>query len=370
LNQKRIAILMPDLRGGGAERVAVNVANALYQRGFLVDMVLLSATGVFLSDLHPEIRLVDLRIRNMRWALVPIALYLRQHKPVAILANMWPLTVLAIWARGLALVTTRVVVVEHTTWSKDPIVISSIGKWKVRTTMHLTFPNADGIVAVSNGAAKDLAHFANLDQNTISVIYNPIVENHMQTVSVPLVPQDWLLGSHQKVIAIGNLIPIKDYKTLLLAFANLRKKLDVKLLILGEGYCRFELELCARKLRLDDCLFMPGFVKNPWPYLLRADLLVLSSMAEGFSNVIVEALSVGTPVVSTDCQSGPREILSDGQFGQLVPIGNVQELALAMANSLSSVHDRSALIERAQEFSICKAVNLYEALLIPADGMS
>ncbi|MEQ1777318.1 MAG: glycosyltransferase [Nitrosomonas sp.] len=362
---KSISILLPNLRGGGAERVAVNLANSFAQRGYAVDMVMLSATGEFLVDLRPEIRVVDLQVKRLRGVLFPLIRYLRQTRPDALLAEMWPLTVIALWVRMLACVSTRVVVAEHTTWSRAEIVSSALSRWQVRTTMHFTFPWADGIVAVSQGAADDLARFARVDREAITVIYNPVVGEAKPLISKPLVPAGWWSGPHRRVLAVGTLKAIKDYATLLKAFALLRNRSDVRLLLLGEGECHLALEAQARQLGIQDSVFMPGFVKDPSPYYQHADLHVLSSTGEGFGNVIVEALAAGTPVVSTDCLSGPREILCDGKFGRLVPVGDVVALAAAMGESLSAKHDHEALKTRAQDFSIDKAVDQYEKLLFP-----
>lgn len=361
----RLAILLPDLGGGGAERVAVNLANSFAQRGYGIDMVLLSARGEFLDELQQEIRVIDLQVKRLRGTLIPLVRYLRKVRPDAVLANMWPLTAIALWGRKLARVPTRVVVAEHTTWSRDPIARSVLGRWKVKTTMHLTFPQADGIVAVSRGAADDLARFAGVSRDSITDIYNPVAGSETRPGNVPLAPFTWWSGGHCRLLAVGNLIPIKDYATLLAALALLRQRVDARLLILGEGSCRYALEAQARQLGIESSLIMPGFVKDPSPYYQRADLHILSSAGEGFGNVIVEALAAGTPVVSTDCPSGPREILCDGKFGRLVPVGDAPAMADAMAESLAATHDRIALKARAQDFSIDKAVDQYQALLFP-----
>jgi glycosyltransferase involved in cell wall biosynthesis len=162
--------------------------------------------------------------------------------------------------------------------------------------------------------------------------------------------------------------PIKDYVTLLTAFAVMCKKIDARILILGEGECRAELEAQIKNLGLENSVFMPGFIKNLTSYYQRADLHVLSSSGEGFGNVIVEALAAGTPVVSTDCQSGPREILADGRFGMLVPVGDAVALANAMAKSLAIKHNCSDLKARAKVFSIDKAVDSYLKLLLPSSS--
>lgn len=368
--QKLISIALPDLCFGGAERVAVTLANSFAKRGYAVDMVLLAATGEFLADLRPEIRVVDLQVKRLRWALLPLVRYLRQTRPAAVLACMWPLTIIALWARTLSWVATRVVVAEHTTWSRSELLKRRTVGWQVRTSMHHVFPQADGIVAVSQGAADDLASFANLDRNAITVIYNPVVGDEKPAASEPLTPAGWWIGSHRRVLAVGTLSTAKDFATLLAAFARMRQRVDARLLILGDGACRPALVAQVRQLGLESSVYMPGFVNDPSPYYQHADLHVLSSTCEGLPNVLIEALAAGTPVVSTDCPSGPREILCDGKFGRLVPVGDAAALVEAMAEALAAPHDTAALKARAQDFSIDKAVDRYEELMFPGQGLT
>lgn len=362
---KVVSIVLPNLQGGGAERVVVNLANGFAQRGYAVDIVLLAAEGEFLADLRPEVRVVDLHAKRMRSALFGLVRYLREVRPTALLACMWPLTVIAVWARTIACVSTRVVVAEHATWSRSELLARRSVGWQVRNSMHLFFPRATGVVTVSQGAADDLARFARLKRDAISFIYNPVVGDPKPPALEPLQPIGWWTGSHRRVLAVGTLKAIKDYPTLLQAFAQLSKRVDARLLILGEGECRLNLEAQARQLGIEASVFMPGFVHDPSPYFQHADLHVLSSTGEGFGNVIVEALEAGTPVVSTDCPSGPSEILCDGKFGRLVPVGDATALAVSMEEALATTHDKAALKARAQDFAINKAVDQYEALLFP-----
>jgi glycosyltransferase involved in cell wall biosynthesis len=164
---------------------------------------------------------------------------------------------------------------------------------------------------------------------------------------------------------VGSLKPAKDFALLLAAFAKLRQHSNARLLILGEGPLRGELEALKCRLGLDGAVDMPGFVASPYPYLAKADVFVLSSAWEGFGNVIVEALACGTPVVSTDCPSGPGEILADGRYGMLVAPGDAAALAQAILASLAAEHDRAALIRRSQDFSVAKAAEQYLELLFP-----
>ncbi len=345
--------------------MAVNLANSFVKRGLVVEIVLLSAIGSFLTDLHADISVVDLKARRLRGSLIPLVRYLRQRQPDALLSFMWPLTVITLWACWLSRSKTRVVIAEHTTWSRDEIVRSFFARWLVIATMHYSFPHADAIVAVSKGAADDLAQFARLDRASIHFIYNPIVGEDRQLEFELQPPESWWSGPHRRVLAVGALKPIKDYETLLKAFEALRQRVDARLLILGEGNCRSYLEEQVKDLGLEESVFMPGFVKDLAPYYKRADLHVLSSTGEGFGNVIVEALAAGTPIVSTDCQSGPSEILLEGKFGRLVPVGDAEALALAMTIELSNTHDSQSLKDRAQDFSIDKATDKYLELLFP-----
>lgn len=345
--------------------MAINLAHTLANRGYSVDLVVLESRGALVGSVNSGVCVVNLNVKRVRSALLPLARYLRNTQPAAVLANIWPLTVIALWARTLARVPTRMVLAEHTTWSRSELLARPTVGWQVRTSMHHFFPKADGIVAVSNGAADDLARFARLDRRSISVIYNPVVGAERPVSDEVRQPAGWWNGSHKRVLAVGTLKAIKDYVTLLEAFAALRQQVDARLLILGEGECRAALEAQVRRLGLVDCVFMPGFAKDTAPYYQRADLHVLSSTGEGLPTVIIEALAAGTPVVSTDCPSGPREILVDGQFGRLVPVGDAPALAAAMAESLAASHDRAALKARAQDFSIDKAVDQYETLLFP-----
>ena len=361
-----ISLLLPDLRGGGAERVAVNIANALVNRHHDVDFVLMDATGELLSELSPQVRVVNLSSPRVRQCLLPLVRYLREAQPSAVLASMWPLTVIAVLARLVARVKCRVVVAEHTTWSRSELLRRPTVGWQVRTSMHFVFPHADGIVCVSDGAAEDLAEFARLDRKSITRIYNPIVGRDNSCSGGVLSPEEWWVGSHRRILAVGTLKTVKDYATLLNAISRLRSRVDARLLILGEGECRAALNEQIRELGLQGSVFMPGFVRDPSPYYHHADLHVLSSVAEGFGNVVAEALAAGTAVVSTDCPSGPREILADGKFGRLVPVGDVAALAQAMQAALEAPADVAALKARAQDFSIEKAVDEYERLLFPS----
>lgn len=361
----KLTILLTDLRPGGAERVCVNIANAMVERGYQVEFVLLQAKGDLLPDLNRVVKVIDIKQTRLRNSLIPLVRYLKENKPDAVLANIWPLTVISVVARFLSNTACRLVVAEHTTWSRSELLKPFGNSLIIKQSMKMFFPHADRVIAVSKGAADDLAEFASVKRELIDVIYNPISGNKPKSIAAcdATLCGGWLSGHHKKIIAVGTLKEIKDYPTLLKAFSIVLKSVNARLLILGEGEMRESLQKLINDLGLLDFVIMPGFVKDPTPYFQQADLHVLSSTGEGFANVIVEALAVGTPVVSTDCPSGPREILEDGKYGRLVPVADSVALAHAMIEALSVVHDTDALKSRAMDFSIGKSVDRYEKIL-------
>ncbi len=359
----RIAIVITNLEGGGAERVAINLANSFVKRGYLVDMVLLSVRGSGVNALLPEVRLIDLHAKRMRGLLIPLIRYLRVNRPSVLLANIWPITSIALIACKVAMLNTRLIAIEHTTWSRSELCESRFTRWQVSKWMHYTFPFIDRIVAVSEDAANDLADFANLDRNMITVIHNPVVDSFKLKYRKPLPQIAGWSEAKFRLLSVGKLKSVKDFATLLHSFKKVLSHLDVSLLILGEGECRSELELLAKKLGIQDKVYMPGFVDDPTLFYMQATLFVLTSKVEGFANVIVEALAEGVPVVSTDCLSGPREILANGKFGTLVPVGDINAITEAILDSLKTIHNRAVLIKRAKCFTIDKAVDKYLDIL-------
>lgn len=362
-----IAIALPDLRGGGAERVAINLANAFLAKGVAVDMVVMRAGGELAGLLDPKVQIIDLGARRARGVFGPLRRYLNDARPSSLLAFMWPLTVVAVAARAASRSKPRLVVAEHTTWSASERSNEFLHPLILAVTLRIAFPFADGVVSVSRGAAKDLGRIARLPVDKVTTIYNPIVGG----VKSPALEQNiawdaWADGSHHKILAVGTLKAIKDYPTLLRAFALLSGRMDVKLLILGEGPERSSLERLVRELGIQSAVFLPGFSSAPERFFARADVHVLSSTGEGFGNVIVEALEQGVPVVSTDCPCGPREILDNGRYGSLVPVGDPEALAGAIRGALETIHSKDVLKRRAGDFSVEVAASAYLDLLLPA----
>lgn len=359
-----IALFVPSLRGGGAERVMVNLARGFSEQGYKVDLVLQRAEGPFLSKVPDEVRIVDLRTKRMALALFPLISYLRREKPRSLLAAMTHTNIVALLARKLARVETRVVVSEHNTIS----IISHTSKTLRSRFLPLIAKRlyywADAVIAVSKGVADDFAEFLKFPREKIRVIYNPVVTPEILEKAEEPLEHPWFKpGEPPVILGVGALTKQKDFPTLIHAFALVRRERPARLVILGEGEERPKLEALAQELGIAEDVDMPGFVENPYKYMANAAVFVLSSRWEGFGNVLVEAMACGTPVVSSDCPNGPSEILLGGQYGKLVPLGNAQAMAVAILETLDTPLSQKVLRTRAAEFVLEQVCQKYKEVL-------
>ena len=389
INKLKIALFTNSMECGGAERVILSLAQDFVNKGFKVDLVLSKAVGQYLEFLPPEVRLIDLSaskkftrflsliqylpikamkahdVNSLFKALPALIHYLRKEKPRVLLSALEHANFLALLAKKVSLSSTRVYISEHNTLrhtaqrktSRDKIGLCLI---------KFFYPWAEAVIAVSRGVAEDLANIVKLPHEKIRVIYNPVVTPEIFSKAKEPLEHPWFVPDQPPVIlAVGRLTEVKDYYTLIRAFALVRAERSVRLVILGEGEDRSKLEALVQELGLRDYVSLPGFVDNPYAYMARASILVLSSIREGFGNVLVEAMAVGTPVVSTDCHSGPAEILEGGKWGRLVPVGNPEILAEAIIATIINKPDSAELIDRAKYFGLEKISGEYLEILSP-----
>ena len=359
LSQGPIALLLPDLGGGGAERVAVTLANAFARRGHRVEVVLMRAEGLLFPLLDPSVIVINLKTARIRDVPRRLAIYLRHHRPRAVLALMWPLTVAAVVARRLARSPARLVLSDHSTLGRQ------YPGWRARLlvgwTMRLLYPRAQACTTVSFGAAEDMAALSGLPPECFEILSNPLELPPLPLPRLEAVEALWG-GEGRRILSLGSLKAEKNHALLLRAFAAL--PLGNRLMIVGEGVERARIEILAADLGIAERVILPGFRIDPWPFLASADLFVLSSQFEGLPLVLVEALHAGLKIVSTDCPSGPREILQGGTHGRLVPTGNVQALSAAMHEALHEQPDFEGLTKRAQQLAGHETVDRYLELLV------
>jgi glycosyltransferase involved in cell wall biosynthesis len=359
-NNKKISIVLPNLGGGGAEKLHIYLANEWVSKGYNIEFILLRKEGIYLPLLDPSISVVNLNASRIRNAIIPLAKQLYKSRPKIVLAAMWPLTLVAVFSWILSGKIGKLFLSEHENLSQTYIRQLRTNTNVLKNSIRFIYPIASGVVAVSKGVKDDLCLLGNLSFNEIKVIYNPAAIG-ISAIRETHEVRDLLWGGdvEQRILTVGRLTYEKDHKTLIEAFALIPKKLNMKLIILGEGPLRKELSNLINVFDLKDRISMPGFTTDPYPWYRSADLFVLSSRWEGFGNVIVEALECGLPVVSTKCPSGPGEILENGKYGTLVPTQDPAALAKAIINCLSTVHNREKLIRRAGDFSVTKISDEY-----------
>ncbi len=335
MSRERFAVYLPSLLGGGAERSMLNLAIGWARHQVAVDLVLSEAKGPYMKMVPPEVRVVDLKARRVLASLPALTRYLRRERPVGMVSALDHANVVAVWASRLAGVGTRVAVCMQNTPSHDAHHASSLRGRLTPLAMRLFYPWATGIVGVSQGVVDDFARLSGTRQK-VWVIHNPVVVPELFEKAAEPVDHPWLQPQQPPVLlGVGRLTRQKNFANLVRAFAEVRRQHPARLLILGEGEDRAALEALTRQLGLEGLVSLPGFVQNPYAYMKRAAVFVLSSDWEGLPTVLIEAMALGTKVVSTDCPSGPREILQGGRWGRLVPRQDAQALAQAISASLA-----------------------------------
>ncbi len=359
---KRIAFFLPNLDGGGAERVAVNLLKGMSEKNIFLDLVLANAQGPYLNQVPKQVRLINLAAGRVINSLVPLSHYLQQNRPDSLLSHLSHANVIAVLAKKIAGTKTKLVLVEHNTLS---VAKSKLFRSKfVPLFMKWLYPQADAIVGVSQGLATDLESQLSFPKGRVIPIYNPVVDHQLMVRAKTPLNHSWFQeGSPPVFLAVGRLTSQKDFLTLIKAFAILRQKRLARLIILGEGESRNELEVAIAEMKIAEDVSLPGFVENPYAYMHNASAFVLSSRWEGLPTVLIEAMACGCPVVATDCPNGPKEILSSGKYGTLIPVGNVEAMSKAMLEVLNFPTNRELLIQRTLDFSHEQAVYNYLTLL-------
>jgi len=352
----RLALFTTFLGSGGAERVTVNLAKGFRDHGLEVDLVL-TRFGPQQYEIPSGVRLINIGAPRIYAALPGIIRYLRQVQPDIVLSAEAAVNVTVLLAWRLSGSRARIFVAEHNSRIEAT---KNSRDWRVKLLpvfIRKTYPWTDGIVAVSKGAADQLAKIAPIVKHKIRVIYNPVVSEELFVKAEQPLNHPWFCkGEPPVILAAGRLIFQKDFTTLIRAFALVRKKRPARLMILGEGKDRARLEALVRKLGLEEDVALPGFVENPYKYMKRASVFVLSSRWEALPTVLIEAMACGCPVVSTDCPSGPAEILENGKWGRLVPIHSPELLAKAI---LETLERPIYATERAKYFSLERATQEY-----------
>lgn len=360
MTRRKVAIFAARPRAGGAERVALLLAGGIAGQGWAVDLVVVQ--GDARVQLPAGVALVDLNAGRARNAIRGLRRYVKRTRPDAVIAIAFEQDVTA----ALALFGMRrrppLVLTVHAPVSWYLSLSRGVSRWLLSKILKTVFRMGDAVVAVSRGLAREIDTLG-WSAAPVHAIDNPVLPEDFEALSSEPVSHPWLIErTHQTILAVGRLSAVKNYPLLLKAFTRLREVLDARLIIVGDGECREEVEALVAGSPHRASIALLGAVANPYPLMRAADLLVLSSDFEGFGNVLVEAMAAGTPVVSTDCPFGPAEILEQGKWGRLAPVGDAAALAEAMREQLGTQRDLA--VQRARAFSVEAAAAAYSRLLL------
>ena len=328
-------MMIPTLAGGGAEHVFLNLAVGFKKAGYQVDLILKRASGEYLSQLPEGINLIDLNASGMLATLAGVRGYLRSQHPRVLLAGLDIPNLAAILARKISGSRTKVIVSVRSVISQQRRFFLPHRSLE-RAFMALIYPQANRILANSQGAAQDFSSYLHIPLSRVQVIYNPVITDALLEKAGQPLEHDWFrAGEPPVILSAGRLNTVKDFPTLIKAFARIWQNTPARLLILGEGDRRSELEALVLQLGLQEAILLPGFQQNPFAFMRRAAAFVLPSIHDASPNVLIEAMACGCPVVATDSLGGSGELTGYGKYGHLVPVGDDAAMAQAILDVLS-----------------------------------
>ena len=319
-----IAFFIPTLGGGGAERVFLRLAKEFVHLGHSVDIVVKEKAGELLSMVPLGVRVIDLKASRMSASLFPLVNFMKSEKPDLIISGLELPNTIAVLARLISRVKTVLIITFHGVI--DPISDNSSKRYIEKIFARYLYPLADHYVAVSQGVAEDVKKHYRLPLEQIKIIYNPVPITDIQAKANEPINHRFFEEDVPVILGIGRLSPKKDFKTLVDVFSIIRKKQKARLIILGEGELRKNIESQIKDLCLQNDIDLLGFVENPYPYLKKANVFVLTSVSEGFGLVLVEAIAVGCPIVALESDGGISEVLDHGRYGDILPRENLDLL--------------------------------------------
>jgi glycosyltransferase involved in cell wall biosynthesis len=360
MRPRHLAVFLPSVGGGGAERVFLSLANGLSERGHQVDLILARAEGPYLKDVSKQVSIINLDKGRISSSLLPLVNYLRRARPDVLLSAMTHVNIIAVLARMLAASSAVLAVSERASLTNN--LPASLKETLIRALIRPFYHHADVVVCPSKGIEEQLQHSFKLNKRHLITIYNPLDIEKIQLRMADDCVHPWMSDSGAPVIlAVGRLAAQKDYPNLISAFGKLRASRPARLVILGEGDAH-ALKQLVQALNLEHDVAFVGFQENPYSWIARCHLFVLSSASEGLPNVLLEALACGARVVSTDCPTGPNEILEAGRWGALVPVRDPEALAKAMAEALDGTDPPDGRL-RANDFAMDRVLDRYEHVL-------
>lgn len=359
---RHVVLVLSSYKSGGAEKMMIQLANGISKKGYSVTLLVLRPQGPFKKLINTDISVKEGPNLNSVYLFIPwIALQFLMLSPSRVISTQRHINIVTILSSLLVFKRKRVILRE----ANPPT--SSVNTTDIKSLINnylskLFYPLIVKHVSISEDVKESMISHYKLNGNNIKVIYNPVVGESFSILADEPITDKWITTDNKLILSVGRISEVKDYLTLIRAFSKVIHIKKCQLLILGDIADKNYFDLLQQEIaeyKLTDLIKFAGFIDNPYAYMAKADLFVLTSKWEGLANVLIEALACGCPVISTDCPGGPREILKDGEYGELVPVGNPDLMSQAIINSLNSSIDTSKLRKRGYEFTQEKSVNKY-----------
>jgi glycosyltransferase involved in cell wall biosynthesis len=359
-DQSHIAVFVATSGHSGVDRLVRHLVPAIARRNYVVDVLKVRKHGPHFDDIPHSVNIVDMGASHVYSSIPAVIRYLKDIHPVAVLSDKDRVNRTALLAKCLAHVRTRLILSSGTTISIDLASRGAFERRLQRFSMKYLYPYADNVIVTSKGVADDMAAYTGLSRDRIEVVPCPVIPEALFHRQLPPPEHPWFFpGEPPVILGAGELCERKDFGTLIKAFAKVRENRKCRLIILGKGKQEEALIKLAHALRVGNDVDLAGFKVDIYSYMAHASLFAFTSRWEGLGFVLIEALAVGTPVVSTDCPSGPREILADGRYGPLVPVGDAESLAQAIKKTLERPLPPELLQEAARPYEIERSTSSY-----------
>tara|TARA_X000000950_G_C13847948_1_gene633222 strand:- start:59 stop:1132 length:1074 start_codon:yes stop_codon:yes gene_type:complete len=353
---RSIYFIIPDLKCGGAEKVFINLAN-IYSKNYIVKFILLENKGELIDELNDNIEIISLNSNRMRFSLFKFIKIFKKLNHTYVISAMWPLNCIVMLSSLFASKTNKFFLTEHVNLSKSIGIDFYSSKLILYLSISFTYFLSNKIICVSDGVKKDIQKFYIFNKKKFVTIYNPIIKNTYDKNKI-------FKKTKVNILSVGTLKTQKDHHTLLKAFSLLQNKSTFHLNIVGDGPLKDQLIKFSIDLKIEKYVTFHGFQKFTNKFYQDNEIFILSSIYEGFGNVLVEAMSFGLKIISTDCANGPSEILSNGKFGILVPIKNPKKITDAIYDILNINFDQNSLKMRSRDFKIDIIANQYLNMML------
>lgn len=363
-----IAFFLQDLDGGGAERAIIALAGEITKRGYAVDLVVGDTDSDYRSEVSSSVNVVGFSSRSPLFVLCRLIAYLRSRNPTAVMSALDPANVMLVVAARLAGYKGRTIISQRAVVAASLRELVAGRRLRMRLLQRVCFPRADALISNSHAAANDVRTLVGVPADRIVTIHNAVDADRInQLASEPITDHFFLKNRAPLVVSVGSLTERKDMGTLIKAFYIVKGHRQVSLVIIGKGPERQKIEDLISHLGLSENVHLVGFDTNPYKWMAAAAVFVSSSTAEGFPNVIAEALALGRPIVATDCPGDTAELLGHGKWGRLVPVGDPGAMADAILAALDDSDSTDGQI-RAADFSPSKITSAYLNVLLPKTG--